>query len=310
MLVPSKETSLEANLPVESSKEAKIIANMLRKLRALDLEDKSDSDEHTGSGPSPPDSDNEPSVSEEESASDVVTKSQGLGDEPGPSTSIVPMRSTHSSSTKPTQIDVLKEAVSALKKTNIAYLATHTPVTSSDTMPKTATRTTAQLYTVPNTTAATLTIEPKTQNEVYLLAALHEAENRNARNEVYQYKLQASNILNEAYTERLRKALETKEEKRSKRGTTKLVGDGLPRVLCYSINLLVSASGWHPRVTATVSLLTYDFPYYKSKFILDSFIFCVSPARFLRRLAANVAFFARSHVSSYRVYMGESLFEI
>ena len=30
---------------------------------------------------------------------------------------------------------------------------------------------------------------------------------------------------------------------------------------CYSINLLVSASGWHPRVTATVSLLTYDFPY-------------------------------------------------
>jgi len=28
---------------------------------------------------------------------------------------------------------------------------------------------------------------------------------------------------------------------------------------CYSINLLVSASGWHPRVTATVSLLTYDF---------------------------------------------------
>ena len=128
-------------------------------------------------------------------------------------------------------------------------------------MPKTATRTTAQLYTVPNTTAAALTIEPKTRNEVHLLAALHEAENRNARNEVYQYKLQASNILNEAYMERLRKALETKEEKRSKRGTTKLVGDGLPRVLCYSINLLVSASGWHPRVTATVSLLTYDFPY-------------------------------------------------
>ena len=141
------------------------------------------------------------------------------------------MRSTRSSSTKPTQIDVLKKAVSALKKTNIAYLATHTPVTSSDTMPKTATRTTAQLYTVPNTTAATLTIEPKTQNEVYLLAALREAENWNACNEVYQYELQASNILNEAYTERLRKALETKEEKRSKRRTTKLVGDGLPRVL-------------------------------------------------------------------------------
>jgi hypothetical protein len=27
---------------------------------------------------------------------------------------------------------------------------------------------------------------------------------------------------------------------------------------CYSINLLVDVSGWHPRVTATVSLLSYD----------------------------------------------------
>ena len=31
---------------------------------------------------------------------------------------------------------------------------------------------------------------------------------------------------------------------------------------CYSINLLVSSSGWHPRVTATVSLLSYDFLIY------------------------------------------------
>ena len=34
--------------------------------------------------------------------------------------------------------------------------------------------------------------------------------------------------------------------------------------------------------------------YYKSKFILDSFIFWVFPARFLRRLAANVDFSTRS----------------
>ena len=57
-------------------------------------------------------------------------------------------------------------------------------------------------------------------------------------------------------------------------------------------------------------VLLMAVPSYESKFILDSFIFRVSPARFLRRLAANVAFFARSRVSSYRVYMGESLFEI
>ena len=38
--------------------------------------------------------------------------------------------------------------------------------------------------------------------------------------------------------------------------------------------------------------------YYKSKFILDSFIFCVSPTIFLRRLAANVDFSTRSRVYS------------
>ena len=32
-------------------------------------------------------------------------------------------------------------------------------------------------------------------------------------------------------------------------------------IVIVLINLLVSASGWHPRVTATVSLLTYDLPY-------------------------------------------------
>ena len=50
--------------------------------------------------------------------------------------------------------------------------------------------------------------------------------------EIHAFKLQASNILNEAYTERLKKALEEKEEKQSKRRKmTKLVGDGLPRLL-------------------------------------------------------------------------------
>jgi len=38
---------------------------------------------------------------------------------------------------------------------------------------------------------------------------------------------------------------------------------------------------------------------YESKFILDSFIFCVSPARFLKHLAANVDFSTRSRVYSY-----------
>jgi hypothetical protein len=48
---------------------------------------------------------------------------------------------------------------------------------------------------------------------------------------------------------------------------------------------------WEKQLKAACSRQNYE-----SKFILDSFIFCVSPARFLRRLAAIVAFFARSRV--------------
>jgi hypothetical protein len=99
-------------------------------------------------------------------------------------------------------------------------------------MPKTATRTGAQVAGPVNTTATALTIEPSTSNELLLLAALRESESRNARSEIHAFELQASNILNEAYMERLRKALEAKEEKRNKkRKVTKLVGDGLPRLL-------------------------------------------------------------------------------
>jgi hypothetical protein len=135
---------------------------------------------------------------------------------------------THRTST----INILEEAVAALKKTNLAYLAAHTPTASSDTMPKTATRTRAQVAGPVNNSAAALTIEPSTSNELLLLAALRESESRNVRAEIHAFELQASNILNEAYTERLRKALEAKQEKQNKkRKATKLVGDGLPRLL-------------------------------------------------------------------------------
>ena len=45
------------------------------------------------------------------------------------------------------------------------------------------------------------------------------------------------------------------------------------------------------------SLLSAEGIFYESKFILDSFIFCVSPARFLRWFAAIVDFSTRSRVS-------------
>ena len=96
-------------------------------------------------------------------------------------------------------------------------------------MPKTTTRT--QVTTIANTTAATLTIQPTTSNELLLLAALCEAESRNTHAEIHAFELQASNILNEAYTERLQKALEAREERWGKKKGIKLVGDELPKLL-------------------------------------------------------------------------------
>jgi hypothetical protein len=197
MLAPSKETSLESHLPVETSEGAKIFADMLRKLRA---------------------------------AEEIESESEGTD----PSDSENPDPSHHTCSTKRTCINILEDAVANLKKTNFAYLAARTPTTSSDTMPKTATRTRGQVAGPVNTTAAALTIEPSTSNELLLLAALRESESRNVRSEIHAFELQASNVLNEAYMERLRKALEAKEEKKNnlkKRKVTKLVGDGLPRLL-------------------------------------------------------------------------------
>jgi len=70
------------------------------------------------------------------------------------------------------------------------------------------------------------------------------------------------------------------------------------------LNNVVVESGWrdvnlrNTFVTVGSSALLKISFHYESKFILDSFIFCVSPARFLRRLAANVDFSTRSRVYS------------
>jgi hypothetical protein len=220
MLAPSKETSLESHLPVETSEGTKIFADMLRKLRSAEEVESDSSDSNESLDPS---DSKTPDPTDSETSEKETTEA---------STSTPTSTTRRTCSTNLKHINILEETVAALKKTNLAYLATHTPTTSSDTMPKTATRTGAQVAGPVNTTAAALTIEPSTSNELLLLAALRESESRNVRTEIHAFELQASNILNEAYVERLRKALETKEEKKNKkRKVTKLVGDGLPRLL-------------------------------------------------------------------------------
>jgi hypothetical protein len=72
-----------------------------------------------------------------------------------------------------------------------------------------------------------LTIQPKTRNEINLLAALRESEARvqSLKNRVVER--QATNILNEMYCDTLRRQLAHQEKKKSGlKGKGKLVGDG------------------------------------------------------------------------------------
>ncbi|PPQ82632.1 hypothetical protein CVT25_007560 [Psilocybe cyanescens] len=82
-----------------------------------------------------------------------------------------------------------------------------------------------------NTQSVALQIQPKTENKLLLLSALRESEGFCHWLEVHAFELQASNILNEAYASCLKNQLAMKEEKKMKKKATKLVGDGLPRLL-------------------------------------------------------------------------------
>jgi DDE superfamily endonuclease len=188
MLATSKETSVKSHLPVPtSSQPVQILATMLQGLQIAG---------------DTPDSD-----------ADVISEGQqagpsSMGNEPT-------MTTRHSTRTtrSTTHLEILEEAVAALKKTNLAFLATPTPTTAADPMPTTTTCTVQKNSLPINKATEALAIVPATVNEVHA------------------FELQASNILNEAYAERLCAKLAAQEEKRKKKKSTKLVGDGLPRLL-------------------------------------------------------------------------------
>ena len=82
-----------------------------------------------------------------------------------------------------------------------------------------------------NTHTTVLSIQPMTENELLLLSALHESEAHVQHIKVHAFELQASNILNEAYADHLKKQLTAKEEKKGKKKSIKLVSNGLPHLL-------------------------------------------------------------------------------
>ncbi|KIJ96206.1 hypothetical protein K443DRAFT_124544 [Laccaria amethystina LaAM-08-1] len=84
-------------------------------------------------------------------------------------------------------------------------------------MPTTTTRTVQQNSIPINKAVAALAIVPNTANELLLLAALRESQSQILRTKVHAFELQASNILNEAYAQRLCAKLAAQEEKRNKK---------------------------------------------------------------------------------------------
>ena len=125
-----------------------------------------------------------------------------------------------------TKHDVINEAIEGLSQTKLAHLISTTLTTSHDTMPTTITHTISHPQPSP-----LLSIEPKTETEVLLLAALQESHKSNEYLTNRNIALQAGNLLNEAYCAKAKGALQFQEEKKKKKKRQGTLPDGLPRVL-------------------------------------------------------------------------------
>ncbi|KIJ08197.1 hypothetical protein PAXINDRAFT_60948, partial [Paxillus involutus ATCC 200175] len=122
----------------------------------------------------------------------------------------------------------ISEAITKLSTTEITNLLTDKPLSSSLKMPAAVVEPIQALETSPNL----LAIEPNTKNEVLLLGALREAEERCEAYKQRVITLQAQTVLNEAYCNKLHFQLAFQEEKKKNPGAPgKLVEDGLPRLL-------------------------------------------------------------------------------
>jgi hypothetical protein len=199
MLAPSKESSIEGHLPLPPPTPVRAIARLIEKLSIND------------------DSLNE--IEPEETNSQLASEAS----DSSPSTPTPTTTASNSNRTRAAIDDALK----ALSQTNLSYLISSTkPITSTDPMHTTQTEP-VSLTLGPYDK---LSIVPETQNEIVLLAALREAQETNARFQHRIIELQASNILNEIYCNKLRFQLAYKEEKQDQlKG--KLIGDGLPKML-------------------------------------------------------------------------------
>ncbi|CAA7271085.1 unnamed protein product [Cyclocybe aegerita] len=124
----------------------------------------------------------------------------------------------------------INEAVAGLSQTKLAHLISTTLITSDDAMPTTIP------HTIPTHVPAPpplLSIQPQTETEVLLLAALRESHDTNSKLASRNIELQANNLLNEVYCGKAKSQLQHQEEKKKGGCTGKetLKADGLGRLL-------------------------------------------------------------------------------
>lgn len=113
------------------------------------------------------------------------------------------------------EAEAVQQAISQIMGSDMAYLLTSEPVTSTSTIPPMLAK---QI--------------PPAPGEITLLAALREVEARKQLLQKRCVELQALNILNELYCGKLHGQLAHREETKEKgKGKGKLMGDGLPCML-------------------------------------------------------------------------------
>lgn len=194
MMAPSRETSCEGHLPVVPATPVRVIAKLLQDLSINDAEPNQDGD-----------------------APSSLINNQ------------VPPLPSHTTalSTTPEQSSAINQAIQQLSQTKLAYLVSSEPM---PTVPITSgIQHNTQLLISPMKTGRidALAIEPKSKNEIILLAALRESEARAEQLKKRTVELQASNVLNEMYCNQLRRQLAYQENKKNEpKGKGKLVGDG------------------------------------------------------------------------------------
>jgi hypothetical protein len=113
----------------------------------------------------------------------------------------------------PTRFDAINEAVKGLSQTKLAHLISTTLTTSDDMMPTTTTQTICLPQLSP-----LLSIQPQTETEILLLAALRESHHANENLANRNIALQSHNLLNEAYCGNAKGALQFQEKKKQKKG--------------------------------------------------------------------------------------------